>query len=574
MSVLTGIDILGIQPYIFASNRLRDVLAASRMVEHVTSRASLTQQGVRDPKVGDVQVLLSAGGNAILECTSLESAQRWTAHYTRWLYDTAPGLEIVVAHRVFKTGALAWALKALQVDLARAKMERIPSAPQLGLSVTASCSITGLPAAVMDLPQPDPSEQELLSPRIQKLREQHGPAQVRWAEFLPELPNAKEDQASFPTELDQMGRTHGDTSTLGVVHVDGNSVGQAITEWLDRCIEEEIDDDETRKQYREWSDALSKLGESVLRAVVQRAAAAVYRETSGAAILRGTPESLSYKLRSGKANAIYLPLRPILLGGDDLTFVCDGRVALDLATTALEEFAYHEIPHLGEEGKAKTLSACAGVALVPPHAPFNRSYKLSEALCSSAKKAWRESSVKKARREATDTGSWLDWHVGTSLSDAPIEKIRGRQFERGSTKFTMRPYPLKITGQRKQAWQWLEGEVLGPGAAKSYTFRGSCEKERPNFWLGSRNRIKRLRELVVEGGKAIEQQLEAWRTIENQLKLPAGLLDTGFINMGSAGEMTPLLDAIELLDLHLRLEPDPRTASSEATTAHQSQEAR
>lgn len=29
MSVLTGIDILGIQPCIFASNRLRDVYAAS-----------------------------------------------------------------------------------------------------------------------------------------------------------------------------------------------------------------------------------------------------------------------------------------------------------------------------------------------------------------------------------------------------------------------------------------------------------------------------------------------------------------------------------------------------------------
>jgi len=35
MPVLTGIDLLGIQDYIFASNRLRDVLAASWMVEYV-----------------------------------------------------------------------------------------------------------------------------------------------------------------------------------------------------------------------------------------------------------------------------------------------------------------------------------------------------------------------------------------------------------------------------------------------------------------------------------------------------------------------------------------------------------
>jgi hypothetical protein len=44
--------------------------------------------------------------------------------------------------------------------------------------------------------------------------------------------------------------------------------------------------------------------------------------------------------------------------------------------------------------------------------------------------------------------------------------------------------------------------------------------------------------------------------------MPAGLPGDGFL-----GSETPLLDAIELMDLHLRLEPDPRRADSDATTA-------
>lgn len=38
MAVVTGIDVLGIQRYVFASNRLRDVLAASWMVDHGVER--------------------------------------------------------------------------------------------------------------------------------------------------------------------------------------------------------------------------------------------------------------------------------------------------------------------------------------------------------------------------------------------------------------------------------------------------------------------------------------------------------------------------------------------------------
>ena len=246
MPVLTGIDILGIQRYVFASNHLRDVLAASWIVDHVTKRDSnsLVQWGMMCNRV-----LLAAGGNAIVGFDTLEDAHKWTAHYTRWVQDTAPGLEVVVAHRDFGGRPLAWALKALSIKLARAKLERRPSAPQLGLSVTAACSVTGLPASKRDENNGDP-----ISPRIATLRSDdiQRVARERWQSFRPvQLDHAPGWSAEFPDELDLMGRTRGETSLLGLVHVDGNSVGQSINDWLDRCLEVRVGDENVRVEYRE-----------------------------------------------------------------------------------------------------------------------------------------------------------------------------------------------------------------------------------------------------------------------------------------------------------------------------------
>jgi hypothetical protein len=51
----------------------------------------------------------------------------------------------------------------------------------------------------------------------------------------------------------------------------------------------------------------------------------------------------------------------------------------------------------------------------------------------------------------------------------------------------------------------------------------------------------------------------AWNATEAGVQLPARLP-----NGGAIGQRSPLLDAIELLDLHVRLEPDPTVASAVA----------
>jgi len=570
MPVLTGIDVLGIQGYVFASNRLRDVLAASWMVDHVVKRDadSLLQWGMTDD-----HVLLAAGGNAIVEFASLDDARTWTRRYTRWLQDEAPGLEVVVDHQPYNGRSLAWGLKALAIKLARAKVERRPSAPQLGLSVTATCSVTGLPAMSLDRHDHVPISRHIDTLRRDDVQRR---AKERWDGYLPErLEHAEGWNAEFPVELDLMGRSRGETSLLGIVHVDGNGVGKVIKAWLDRCLDEEVGDDRVRTEYCEWSRAIDELGERVMRAMIQRVASCIFEEEDEhgekRCVVRGTPYELGFRLRDWRddktrktakdAVFVFLPLRPILLGGDDLTFVCDGRIALDLAAAALREFEARQIPHLGEAGGERTLAACAGAALVKAHAPFHRSYALAESLCASGKRTRHD--VNQQRQ--VDTGCWLDWHAGPTRPAEAVEDLRRGEYQGGH--LTMRPYPLVQFDGREQSWAWLDRELLGPDHADDGSFRGFREERDahgdtrfvPNAWSGSRSRVKRLGSLVPDGSDAVRRQVEAWNAIEDGVQLPARLAAGGFV-----GQRTPLLDAIELLDLHVRLEPDPSAADRAA----------
>src|ERR1700727_970668 len=105
MPVLTAIDILGIQSYIFASNRLRDVIGASYLVEWATNQDGglrLEIENVPTPKV-----VVAAGGNAILRFDTIDAAKQFVLHYSRRLLDKAPGLDVTIAHQPYDHGKLA-----------------------------------------------------------------------------------------------------------------------------------------------------------------------------------------------------------------------------------------------------------------------------------------------------------------------------------------------------------------------------------------------------------------------------------------------------------------------------------
>ena len=497
MNVLTGIDLLGIQKYVFTSNRLRDVISASWLVQWATSRDGALQNWQN-------RVLHAGGGSAILEFDSIEDAESFAGPYTRKILENAPGLELVIAHQPTQNG-LAESLRNLQVVLARKKLERRPNAGALGLAVTAACGVTGLPATAIDR-----LDATLVSKQVEMWRRDNTrrEAEARWEKNL-DITSGWQ----FPVEIDELGRSRGDTSLFAVIHVDANDVGEKIRRWLSRCVVQRLDDAAVRDQYREWSRWIDEEFRRVWRCLVERVLAAIHDRC-----LQGSIPRLNFELRPGK-----LPLRGVLLGGDDLTFLCDGRVALDLAATALRKIAGRDCPHLGK------MSACAGVAMVRAHYPFARAYELAEKLCANAKVV---------RRQQQNAACWLDWHIGTARPTEPISDLRNRSFQTNGFRLTCRPCRLGDNVDELGTWSWLSGTVLGTGESG---LRGPR-------WGRSRNKVKNLVGLVRQGPDAVRAALHGWQAVDQRFTLPTGLDDSGF-----AGDRTSLLDAIELVDVHMPL---------------------
>ena len=84
-----------------------------------------------------------------------------------------------------------------------------------------------------------------------------------------------------------------------------------------------------------------------------------------------------------------IPIRPVVLSGDDMTVIIRGDLAILYAKTFIVEFENATCNMLAEvfpEGM-NHLTACAGIAFIKSSYPFFYGYELAEDLCTQAKKA-------------------------------------------------------------------------------------------------------------------------------------------------------------------------------------------
>jgi len=208
-----------------------------------------------------------------------------------------------------------------------------------------------------------------------------------------------------------------------------------------------------------------------------------------------------------------LPIRPIVFGGDDTTFVCDGRIGLSLAAEYLRTFENEAKVH------GLNLSACAGIAIVKSHYPFARAYQLSEELCDEAKKF---------RRENSYTGGALDWHFTSSGLYGILEEMREREYHVNVGSLTLRPVSL---GDEGDVRSWNEMERLTEAFQED--------------WADKRNKAKSLRDALREGPEAVARFLNIY-----EQKLPEL---TGFDQTGWHHDLCGYFDALELMDIHIPL---------------------
>lgn len=204
---------------------------------------------------------------------------------------------------------------------------------------------------------------------------------------------------TFPKKFEDLGQVTGD-DYFAIVHIDGNNMGERFQ----KC-----------KSLAERS-ALSKQ----VKSITERAFAVMVQVAASISEEKYLEENIKVcRKDEGGRPVQYLPIRPIIIGGDDVTFVCHARMATILShvfMNALERISREEMAHLDTLGDSAMYS-CGGIAILNTSYPFFRGYELAEQLCANAKKESR-----------ANGSSWIDFAILHGEQSPTLEQIREQEY--------------------------------------------------------------------------------------------------------------------------------------------------
>ena len=529
-NTLLLIEATGIQDYIFGSNELKQIIGASELVQQATHdwvldslpRPNNVSPAVDQPDGWQIaapvltgawaaQVIYAGGGNAVVVFADAGDAQSFARKLSRRVLEQAPGLRIIVTQQDFNPQQDALKTELHKLRAASAVRKRTPpaSTPLLGLGVTAACVYTGAPAVAY-------RERRWLSAEA-CAKQKAAPDGTR--RLKSHLNDIRYQSYGFIEDFNLLGQ-HGEASYMALIHTDGNGMGKRIEDYG-----KEHDTPADNEKYSQAQHAFSERVKTVARAALN--------STVGLLLENIEFDDLGHRSIAGKAPIVtgydqqnrkidLLPFRPIVFGGDDVTFVCEGRIGLSVAVKYLRQFSAQVLED------EKQAYARAGVAIVKAHYPFARAYDLAEELCASAKKRI------KALRPDDASATMLDWHFATGGLILPLKEIRAREYTVPSGDLYMRPVALTTDGSDWRTWANFSGAAIG--------FQGGDKA-----WRGRRSKVKALREALRGGPEAVKHFLAGE-------KLPAVYPDKKAQETGWLGDRSGYFDPVEALDFYQLLE--------------------
>lgn len=402
--VIAVYDIRGIQDFIFRTNRVKDIIGASDIVARVLTdsiRAWFEEQqdapafrfdwldgqgapgqafafdaddGVR------AEVLYIGGGNAYVAYRDARLAEQANRFIARRVLRETHTLSLASAC-VYMTDDYLSDQRRLMQRLARVKAEGRTARAVAGFPFTVEEQGSGLPCVRYE----DGGRQRISTETLRK--------RERYQELA-----ARQKAPYFALEFDKMVEQKGRNSILAVVHLDGNSLGSGIQAHMQGC---------------------GDYAEAVLR---MRKLSAQITDTFEQVVFQAMVQCLAEKGIDPNDRKNPLPMRPIIMAGDDLTFICRADLALDLTQACLDAVSTRNLA--GDTPPGSGFSACAGIVYANSHFPFSQSYALAEELCALAKQ--------KAKTQAASTngrvGSYVDFHICYKGNVDDIESLRGREY--------------------------------------------------------------------------------------------------------------------------------------------------
>lgn len=530
-------DTRSIQKYIYSGNLLRTNIGASYIVDRIffDILAETLQKiypnenfsSAKDTAWDSSQDTIAAwntmksccvayigGGNALIlfDAEQEDKRREVVKNFSLKLLATRPGLKIGVAFGELNiiNGELNPAdISALYAELKKNQNNIFPAVNVPYSGLTLSCEINGETANFCDtrgMVKPG-NEIRFYSMETAVKAKMSAAANENLRERFNKIFEVKNsavrmDNFEFPTKIDELGQKDGE-NYFSIIHVDGNNMGVKFRGCKNLTERRRLSREIRRKTEGAFADLLLKI---------------IAAKNSGL-----FNDVLKFE------NEKILPIRPLILGGDDVTFICPANMAILFTKTLMESLnatTPKDAPeHLTQEA-ARKMDCCAGIAILPTAYPFFRGYELAEQLCDAAKESMRNSKT---------NSSWLDFAILHGEQAPTLEQIREREYTGARGNLHFGPYQI---GNEKKSRYDIENLL-------------SCTAQFP--YVMSHGKIKELRFILQRGKSETEKFL---KQLENQgqalPKVPAW--ETCITDLlWSAGNepRTPYVDAIELMDFYI-----------------------
>ncbi|WP_095499165.1 Cas10/Cmr2 second palm domain-containing protein [Paraferrimonas haliotis] len=408
-------EVKSIQAYLFESTKLRDVIAASERLDRLIDSnddnllfevlqasglsSDLTAKLSFSKPAADVDIhfLRCKGGAFYAYATQKSALETLRSNWTLALNTLFPSLVYTDALQQGET--LAQAMDSGHAQLAASRNTPSIKLP-LATTIAQRYPRTGklaVPVGKMAM-RGSAGEEKELDLETERHRQAYYNLDLREGAALQHrfTPDKLISKIRYPLDFEtsfEFGPKQSDLSReqkdaikdMALIHIDGNGLGKILMK-----LREELPSDDVnlyQTGFRLFSEALGAATITAAKSATQKLYEQVLTEGYDA------------------KDTVTLPMRPVVLGGDDLTLFCRADLALDYANhfnhafkqASKEELkVFFDKKYLSTDSLSDYLTASGGILFHKASHPFMHSHHLVEALCDKAK------TITKAAVEGSD----------------------------------------------------------------------------------------------------------------------------------------------------------------------------